>query len=626
MILVGYTLAIFTYNRILEYDNWSNRDQQKTIDAARISSITTPSQIEPTYNDLPPEWRSDNPLQVVSSIDEDDSLIYFYNSKKTRDYFSSNSDSYDLILNQWYYYFKARGIKFVEIKDTDLSYRLKPGILILPSVLALNSSERNAIHSFEKNGGSVLATWATGTLDGKGKKTGYDFLHEQFNITVSGEISGNDSEKFLVLSGESPLGFDMPTGSRVWLGLDKVRELPLRFSGGNNVAGRFMDVVRTPIATGANEAIVFTELGSSRRVYLGFAETSWRFQQQNVYNLIDNIFLWLHRSPDAYLANWPYPYRAAQIVEMDTEQDFQNSINFSDLLDLNGLPGTFYCLTSVAKKFPDITRHLEQKHEIAFHGDMHDAFRGQPKETQSKRLDTMHQELQALVTNPSKLRGFRPPYELGDQIVESLLYEKKFSYILTNSDGTESMLPYLSSSSPKDFQTGLIVFPRTQRDDMNLIKDGFSTQNMAKAMIDDFDLAHEYGALGVLSVHSQNFKQDSPVAKATSQFLSYIKTSTNKTWVTTSGNIESWWRERALLKAKLTGDPKKLKLSVTIEKPGLFHSASIVISNPVKGLIPTIKPLNVEMTLPSIVALDDYRTAILFSALSPGVYNYYLNY
>lgn len=629
-LIVGYALASLMYILIQENDSRGNSGRQQVVAAAHFavfnSGAADPRQADATISDASPEWKPDNPYQVISAVKVASANIYLFNSAKTRDYATTGGRKYGLILDQWHYYFHARGIKYIDLQEANLTPDLKPGILVLPSTDVLSSSERTAILAFEKNGGSVLATWAFGSRNAAGEWLGFDFLQDQFGIKVAGEIAAQDQEKFLVVSGETPVAFTLPAGTRIWLGLDKVHEHPLRISGGDNIAGRFMDAVRTPNIGSANGAVAYSEVGSSRRVYFGFSESSWQFEQKNIYTLLDDVLNWLHRRPVANLANWPFPYRAAQIVEMDTEKGFPNAIHFADMLDSNGFQGTFYCLTSVAKLYPDIVKRLEHKHEIAYHGDVHDAFKGQSREIQSNRLETMQQELRLLVSDPSKLRGFRPPYELADQVVESLLHEKGFGHILTNSDNTEAMLPYLSPVSPKEFQKGLIVLPRTQRDDMNFIREGIDSSDMTKAMNGDFDRAREYGALGVLSVHSQNFEADSPVAISLAQFLNHIKSSGNMTWVASSGTIESWWRNRAQFKSNLSGDSKRMLLNITVEKPGLNWKTSLVISNPVKGLQPRIKITKVGMTLPLLVPLDDYQTAIVFSPLKPGHYSYYLSY
>jgi hypothetical protein len=590
ILVMGYVLASMSYSLIMERAGWKSGNPDK----ANLSA-------------------------VVGAASSD---IYLLNSKRTRDYFASVGGNYDLILNQWRYFFQVRGISYVDILDDDLKPGLKPGVLILPSAVALSAQQSAAIRAFEIAGGSALVTWASGARGGNGEWIGYGFLQDQFNVKVTGEIAMQDKENFLMAFGDTPVAHSLPAGSRIWLG--KSNERPLRVTGGSNVAGRFTDAVRTPGT--ANEAIVYTEVAASRRVYLGFPETSWRFQQTDVYTLLGDVLKWLQHKPDAYLADWPHPYRAAQVVEMDTEQGFPNAVKFADLLDVNGLRGTFYSLTSVAAQYPEVVRQLERKHEIAYHGDVHDAFKGQSGEVQSKRLDVMRQQMRALVSNPSKLTGFRPPYELSDQVVESVLFEKGYRHILANSDGTQAMLPYLSAVSPKDFRNGLVVLPRTQKDDMNFIREGISSADMTKTMNEGFDQTLEAAALGVLSVHSQNFDAGSAVEKSTAEFLAHLKSSGNKAWIAPAGEIESWWRERALIQFKLSGEAQRMLLEVTIEKPGLTRNAAIVISNSVRGSPPEIKTAKIGMNLPLLVPLDEFRTAIVFNDLSPGDYSYYLSY
>jgi peptidoglycan/xylan/chitin deacetylase (PgdA/CDA1 family) len=562
--------------------------------------------------------------QVISTVALPASNIYLFNSAKTRRYFTSIGENYDLILDQWHYYFHSRGIQFVDLKDEELGTELAPGILILPSVVALGSAEITLIHEFEKQGGSVLATWATGARESGGEWAGYAFLHEQFDIDVTGEVVAQDNEKFLMVFGDTPVAHTLPSGYRIWLG--QIKELPLRITGAKNVAGRFMDVLRTPSLWVANAAIVYSEMAASRRVYFAFSENSWRFDQQSIYRLLDDTINWLHRRPDIYLANWPYPYRSGQILEMDTEQDFSNALNFSALLEKNGFQGTFYTLASQAVFYPRIVKRLELRHEIACHGDVHTAFKGQDKVLQSRRLDAMRQELLPMLHYPSRVTGFRPPYELTDQVVESLLFEKGYKHLLPGSEGTQAMLPYLSSAMPQDIKGGLIVLPRTQRDDVSLIRDKISRSGMTKAMIEDFDLTVEAAALGILSVHSQNFEKSNEVAQSTAEFLTYIRTSGRKSWVASGGEIASWWSGREQFKFRLTGDPDKTLLQVTLPVPGLKKRAALVILNPRMGAVLRIKAVKSGNVLPVLVRLDGYRTAIVFNALLSGSFDYYLSY
>ena len=549
--------------------------------------------------------------------------IYLLDSANTRRYFASVGGNYDLMLNQWRYFFSAKGIGYRDIHDEDLP-GLSPGILILPSSVALSLDERNAVRQFEQGGGSVLATWATGARAGNGEWQGWDFLKDQFGVTVSGEIAKVDNENFLAPFGDTAVSHTLPSGDRIWLG--QLDERPLRITGGGHVAGRFMDAVRTPDSSGANEAVVYNEYGSSRRVYFGFPETSWRFQQPDIYALLLDVLDWLHRKPSAYLAYWPYPARAAQILEMDTEQGFPDAVNFARELDDSGFHGTFYCLTSVATQYPDVVKGLARRHELAYHGDVHDGFKGQAASLQSQRMDNMVRQMRTIMPDTSDINGFRPPLELYDNTTESVLHEKGFRHLLADSNNTSGRLPYLSKAGSTDIADGLVIFPRTQRDDINLLRQGLEGDSMTRAMNLDFDLAVEMAALGVFSVHSQNFAAGSPVAKSMSQYLAHIRTAGEKVWVRPSGEIAKWWRDRSRVSFTLSGDAKRMLLNVTFARPAIPGKVSIVVTNAASGVVPQIQPVKVGVPVPEVKPLDEFRSALVFPSYAPGDYSYYLSF
>lgn len=545
--------------------------------------------------------------------------VYLFNSGPTREFYNAVGGNYDLILQPWRDYFASRGLTYTELQAGNLSPELKPGVLILPSAVALDTADSNAIQRFEQAGGSVLATWATGARNARAKWAGYDFLYTQFGIRVSGKVTRKETDNFLVIFGQTPVSHSLPAGTRIWF--DQINTPPLRISGGSNVAGRFLDVLNTP-EFHENEAIVYAETGASRRVYFAFSETLWQFGQQEVYTLVDDTLRWLSRQPDPFLATWPYPYRSAQIIEMDTETGFQNATRLANMLESNRLQGTFYCLTSLAAQHPDVLKHIEDNHELALHGDVHEGFKGQPASVQSQRLDAMGLEIAPLVSMPARIRGFRPPYELYDQTTEALLLKKGYGHLLVDSYGSKAMLPYPSATPTKNPQKNLIIIPRVARGDMEFTLKGASESDMFRAMNDDFDMTAEIGAVGVLSVHSENFGVGSPLSQATAAFLNRIRPSGNKAWIAPSGEIESWWRERARITFSYA--PQTQRLEINIAKPGLTRKAAIVIPNPTRKSAPHVTAS--ESGVPAVVTLNDYSTAIILNASAPGTYSYFLNY
>ncbi|MDD2810387.1 hypothetical protein, partial [Rhodoferax sp.] len=49
---------------------------------------------------------------------------------------------------------------------------------------------------------------------------------------------------------------------------------------------------------------------------------------------------------------------------------------------------------------------------------------------------------------------------------------------------------------------------------------------------------------------------------------------------------------------------------------------TLVVMNPQKGVLPTLRSTKVGTVLPQVMRLDDYRAAVIFEQLKPGDYIY----
>ena len=88
--------------------------------------------------------------------------VYLYGSPTTRAHFAKIGGNYDVLLTPWRAYFAERSRSYKMINDVAELRHLKTGVLVLPSALGLSDAERSAISLYRSNGGSVLATWASG--------------------------------------------------------------------------------------------------------------------------------------------------------------------------------------------------------------------------------------------------------------------------------------------------------------------------------------------------------------------------------------------------------------------------------------------------------------------------------
>lgn len=371
-------------------------------------------------------------------------------------------------------------------------------------------------------------------------------------------------------------------------------------------------------------AIIFSEATASlgRVAFFAFAESVWESRPMAAYDFIDNTIQWLQREPAIVLAAWPNGKRAAQMIEMDTEDGFVNALPFAAMMKSLDYPATFYILTSVAKLFPDVVTQLARNFEIGYHGDVHDSFKGQSIQQQEQRIQTMQSDLKLLLPDMRSVTGFRAPTEGYDTTTEQLLQKYGIRHHAGDPSRTEGRTPLLAKLEGVRKEDTLIFLPRTQRDDINLYRENLSAEQITQALISDFDLVVEQGALGLLSIHSQNFAKDSPLVKAMPGFLIHMKQRKAQVWVATAGEVADWWRDRDRFKLSASNSGRRLEFNMTVTGDKPIKGASLVIMLPQKGVTATVQSTKIAGLSPTITKIDDYRVSVVFDTLPPGNYVY----
>ncbi len=138
-------------------------------------------------------------------------------------------------------------------------------------------------------------------------------------------------------AGDGPITGTLPAGTRIWLG--SAREPVLRFSGAHSAAW-LHDWARTP--NGKDPIVVYGDTQGARWALFGFSENAWDSQPTLMNILFANTLDWLQHKQRAFFATWPDGYRAAQLVEMDTENTLDNATDFAAMLNIVHLKGGFY--------------------------------------------------------------------------------------------------------------------------------------------------------------------------------------------------------------------------------------------------------------------------------------------
>lgn len=566
-------------------------------------------------------------LGGVTSTIGGEGPIYLYESPQTAHYLAQAGGNYDVLLKPWLDYFKGRGSPVHEIKDLRKLSNQPGSVLILPSAIALNDAERSEIANFRTRGGGVLATWASGSRDGAGTWRGWQFM-ATLGFNVLGQIPAKATNRQMVIRGETPLTLSQPAGQRVWMTNSSE---PLLRETGEMIAAQFADWSREVTDDhGRDGAVLYTEGKNGRAAAFAFSESSWEAAPVPIHQLIDSTLNWLQRRPSLALASWPNGHQAAQVIEMDTEQDFGNGALFSAMMQKEQLRPTFFVVTSVAQQHPDALHAYAAAGEIGYHGDVHDKFKDQSAADQQRRLTKMQQQLNSLLPGSARTRiGFRAPYESYDATSERLLREDGIQYHVVGPNRSDAQLPLfvkMSGVAPAD---ELMVIPRTERDDFNLLSAFKAPDALSRELLADLTSIVGNGGLGLLSVHSQNFAAGSPLAQAMPTYLAKVAkySRAGVLWAVPAGDINHWWRERQRfhIAAKvLRGQRLEMDITVTGDQP--VKGATIDIFLPSRNAVPVVRGSKVGAVVPQVRSVDEFRSQFVFGSLAPGDYSYQVNF
>lgn len=537
--------------------------------------------------------------------------IVLLRSDITEAFFRGNGGQYDLLLSPWRQFFARAHLAARELHAAELASVSEPAVLILPSTVALSDEERVAIRARLAAGWSVLGTWAVGVRDGRGQWSGYGFIDDIFGAAVVAQAPGAE-EHFLLPYGETPITSRLSAGKRVYLLPTPEPLLRVRTRNGAARYGNWMR--ETSPADSLLPGVAFDERDGARRAYLGFIETTWGGAQADIDKLLLGTLDWLERKPLLIKAAWPSPYQAALLIEMDTEDKFENSVRFAAELERYGLRGTFYSVTSEAARFPAVVKRLASRHEIAYHADVHDGFAKLAPARQDARIKAMINQMSKLMPDIKAAGGFRAPLELYDDTTEQLLRANGLRHHAASPDAREDSLPGFSQAEKGvPPEQALVVLPRTWLDDMNLLRTGKlktdSASNMLGASLADTLATRGFG---LLSLHTQSFDADSPLARAMPPFLAAVAKERGRLWAASGEALTRWWRGR-----------ERVVVTTRQESGGL--RISLVAAEPVRGLqlivIPTSAAtphLVANGTSARLTRLDEYRFAIVLPELPRG--------
>lgn len=550
--------------------------------------------------------------------------VVLYESASTRRFFTSVGGNYDVLLEPWRAFARTKGIQLKEIKSLDGVSPTARDVLVLPSAVALDASERSALLRYQKEGGSLLLTWASGTRDGGGQWMGWDFLKQVAGVTMATELASDASRNHLVSLGEGPLTHGLEAGTRIWLG--RLSETPVVFRGGE-VAALASTSQRGNDPSGGKEGVlVFQERGfgnqSSRVVLMGAAETSWEYQPDDIYELMSGALGWLVRQPAIVRSNWPNGLSSAYLIGIDVDDGYADGLRMARVLSSVGLKGSYYVLTSSARADPVAVRSLHSSFDVGYRGDTPTPFKGQPAAVQARRVKGMVDEMTA-VLGPTALSGFNAVSGAYDDATTQALYGAGIRYHLTGGQETKSNLPFFRPVKGEAAGERFVALPKTVRDERALLGDASGDQTrLSQALIQDFQGIKTQGGLGVLNVQTQT--PGTLLDQALPPFATHLKNNANAVWISDGAGIANWWSERERFQIGLRASGVRLEVDVSVVGSEPFDNGALIVTLARKGQLPTLRGLKPGMAEPMVGLLDDYRALIRFGKLSPGNYSYQL--
>jgi hypothetical protein len=257
---------------------------------------------------------------------------------------------------------------------------------------------------------------------------------------------------------------------------------------------------------------------------------------------------------------------------------------------------------------------------------VHVGFKGKAPDAQQARINTMVSDMKDIVGTRAmpKITGFRAPTESWDATTEKLLRKAGIRHHVTDPAATEARIPAFSSSEPAlSTEDAIVVLPRTQMDDLNYQGLNLSTEKASELLSLDFDYLHEAGALGVLSVHSQNYAPEGLMAKLTPPYIKRLQQHREDVWAASGEEFEGWWRarERVNFDAVRT---KGTQFTFEVRAPAKVKGLTFFVTHPAANVLPkAVKSDSAGTPQPEIKRLDAYRSALIFKQeLKVGRYTY----
>ncbi len=555
--------------------------------------------------------------------------IWLYASPTTQTLLGTGGIDFKVQLRVWEAFLRKYRLPFKTISTVELLENSTPGVLVLPSLIALTDREKQAIGKFRSQGGGVLASWLTGVRDARGTWQGFSFMENVLDTRVLGDTANDADASFMMPYGDGPVTHNLPAGHRIWL--ERTPNLyPLRLSGQQSAAS-ILDWSRASVQGKSLDSIVLAEKPQpngtlSRSVVLGYPERLWLSADPKMLEAIThNAIRWLLRYPSVYLANWPYPFNSAVALVVESPETVDDvDVKFAHWFEDLGARATYYVLSAVLSKSVDALKKLQAKgHELAYLGDTFEGFSAQPEDKQSKRMLAMQQQMKEAGLAPGADTGFTAPMGSSDKTtVAALLNQPDLGHFLAGNDGTDGRLPVLLNRSTGSSASSLVMLPKTISGPEELMNEGDPDEGLQQFLA-ELNLALASGSLAIIRFPNQSLLADDQIQP----IFDSLKGSKKNTWFALSSQLSQWWRERTRVAVALDMSSGTAKLDVTIQGTyPIRQPAAVIVNLPEANSRLRLLADGHSHKLATSTALDPWRVAVSLEGLPPGNYRWSMQF
>lgn len=595
LVVVGICLATMVYVVQMQLLGWS------------VSSATSPAS-----------------MPLTSRV-----RIVLYRSAATEQFLASVGGNIDTLLRPWRNFATQHSISLTEVRTLEGLQPTDGQVLVLASAVALSDGDREAVMRFRSAGGSVLATWATGSRHADGQWAGWSFLEDLAGVSVVADMPAGGSDQFMVTQGQGPLTHGLPAGQRVWLG--QVAERALVFRGSHVAAHAPPRVVAD--RPGA-ALLVYQEFAADtgqehgRVVAWGVPETAWEFQPTDMHTLVSGMLSWLARQPVLVASDWPHAQRAAHSVALRPgQQGLPEALVVAQQLQHAHQPTSLFVASDAAGAHRDGLQRLRPWLDVGYQGDILQGFGGQSAAVQRERVARMVEDMGVALGETGTLAGFAAAADSQDATTAAQLYAAGVRYRLGVGADTTVAMPHFQAISGERAGQRFVVLPHpglNLQQRLSLV--GGEEAKLLSALTSEFDAARQQGSLSLLVLDTEAERYPGLSQRLVPSLAAHWAANADGVWRASGADIARWWNGKERFQISVRSAGARIELDASVLGDANYDGAALLVMLPRKGALPQVRALKTGLPVPRVESLDDFRATIRFGSLAPGNYTYQLTF